>query len=116
MTKASKAEAGEVSSHFVIVQEKIDHIQQQAEEIPNRQALHKGITDWPVHGDNAVDGQWGQSSDRYTEHDDHVPQEMQVTVADRSSLRLTLSSANLNSTRGRAHVRKDQEIRDDTNG
>ena len=99
IVSASKTKASEVSSHFVVVQKQIDHIEQQTEEIPNRHALRKHMTDWPVHGDNATNVYGGQSSERDAEHDDHMPQEMQVTIADGSPLRLARRIASLNSAR-----------------
>ena len=109
---ASKAEASEVSSHFVVVQEQIDHVEQQAQHIPNRQDVDNSLTDWPVHEDKAINVYGGRTSERYTEHDDHVPQEMQVAIADRSSLTLARSRARLNSARRRAYVREDHSIAD----
>ena len=56
MPHTSKEEASEVSSHFVVVQEQINHVEQQAEEIPNHQAMRNDKAAFSIDHDNTYDG------------------------------------------------------------
>ena len=55
---ASKEESSEVSSHLMIVQEQIDHVKQEAQDIPNSQDANDSLTTSRVAEDNAMDRYW----------------------------------------------------------